>query len=389
MWYSIYMFNRLIDNLIQLKTSFFLFGARGTGKTFWLREKLSKKSIFVDLLESDNYIKLQNRPQHLEEIIPENYKGWVVIDEIQKVPELLNEVHRLIELRKYKFILTGSSARSLRKKGINLLGGRALNYKLYPFTASELGKEWDMNVALKYGMLPSIYSQHKNQPGKYLESYIHTYLKEEILQEGLTRNLGAFSRFMEIASFSQGSVLNMTEIARESQINRKVIEGYFNLLEDLLIAYRIPVFTKKAKRKLIIHPKFYYFDVGVYRILRQLGPMDYDSEISGVALETLVLQHLIAINTYYELGYRIYYWRTKHGLEIDFILYGPKGLFAIEVKSSTQIHSKHIKALKHFKEDYRMAKLYVFYNGERELHLDNVEIIPVDLALRRLEKILV
>ena len=382
------MFKRLIDNLLTLKTSFFLFGARGTGKTFWLREKLSKESIFIDLLESDNYIKLQNNPQHLEEIIPKNYKGRVVIDEIQKIPELLNEVHRLIELRGYRFILTGSSARSLRKKGVNLLGGRALNYKLYPLTATELGKEWDLNTALEYGTLPSVYSLHKSQPGKYLESYIHTYLKEEVLQEGLTRNLGAFSRFMETASFSQGSVLNMTEIARESQINRKVVEGYFNLLEDLLIAYRLPVFTKRAKRKLISHLKFYYFDVGVYRILRQLGPMDSGSEIKGVALETLVLQHIMAINAYYNLGYQIYYWRTKHGLEVDFILYGQKGLFAIEVKSSTHIHSKDIKAIKHFKEDYKIAKLYIFYNGKRELHLEDISVIPVDSALKKLEEIL-
>lgn len=382
------MFKRLIDDLLKLKSSFFLFGARGTGKTFWLREKLSKESISIDLLESDNYIKLQNRPQHLEEIIPGNYKGWIIIDEIQKIPELLNEVHRLIEFKKYKFILTGSSARNLRKKGVNLLGGRALNYKLYPLTAKELGNKWDINTALIYGMLPSIYSQHKNQPKEYLESYIHTYLKEEVLQEGLTRNLGAFSRFMEIASFSQGSVLNMTEIARESQINRKVVEGYFNLLEDLLIAYRIPVFTKKAKRKLIIHPKFYYFDTGVYRILRQLGPMDSNLEIGGIALETLTLQHLIAINAYHKLGYQIYYWRTKHGIEVDFILYGQKGLIAIEVKSSTQIHSKDIKALKYFRDDYKIAKLYVFYGGKRALHIEGVDVIPIDLALRKLEKIL-
>lgn len=382
------MFNRLIDHLLELKTSFFLFGARGTGKTFWLREKLSEQSILIDLLESDNYIKLQNRPQHLEEMIPTDYKGWIVIDEVQKVPELLNEVHRLIELKSYRFILTGSSSRGLRKKGINLLGGRALNYKLYPLTITELGNEWDINIALKYGTLPSIYSKHKKQSRKYLESYIQVYLKEEVLQEGLTRNLGAFSRFMEIASFSQGSVLNMTEIARETQINRKVVEGYFNLLEDLLIAYRLPVFTKKAKRKLIIHPKFYYFDAGVYRTLRQLVPVDSDLEIGGVALETLVLQHLIAINSYFELNYQIYYWRTKHGLEIDFILYGEKGLIAIEVKSSTQIHSKDIKALKHFKEDYKVAKLYVFYNGKRELYLEDINIIPIDLALKKLEKIL-
>ena len=382
------MFKRLIDNLLQLNSSFFLFGARGTGKTFWLRDKLPRDSILLDLLESDTFIKLQNRPQHLTEIIPENYKGWIVIDEIQKIPELLNEVHRLIELKNYKFILTGSSARSLRKKGVNLLGGRAFTYKLYPLTAEELEARWNINKALEFGMLPSVYSRNKNQPKKYLESYIQTYLKEEVLQEGLTRNLGTFSRFMEVASFSQGSILNMTEIAREAQINRKVVEGYFSLLEDLLIAHRITVFTKKAKRKLISHPKFYYFDTGVYRILRQIGPMDTASEIDGTSLETLTLQHLIAINEYYELGYKIYYWRTKHGLEIDFILYGQKGLIAIEIKNSKNIHSKNLKALKSFKEDYKVAKLYVFYRGNKKLHLEDIEIIPADYGLKNLRNIL-
>ena len=382
------MFNRIIDRFIELNSSFFLFGARGTGKTFWLKEKLSENSLIIDLLKSENYIALQNKPGYLEELIPNHYKGWIVIDEVQKIPILLNEVHRLIESKDYKFILTGSSARSLRKKGVNLLGGRAFTYKLYPLIAEELGSKWDLERALEYGLLPSVYARHENQPKKYLQSYINTYLREEVLQEGLTRNLGAFSRFMEIASFSQGSVLNMTEISREAQINRKVVEGYFNLLEDLLIAYRIPVFTRKAKRKLVSHSKFYYFDAGVYRQLRKASPLDSKPSVAGISLETLVLQHLIAINEYHDLDYQIYYWRTQYGLEVDFILYGPRGLISIEVKASDKIHPSDLKALKHFKEDYKVAKLYVFYGGSKKLYINDIEIIPVTTALKDLRNIL-
>ena len=284
-------------------------------------------------------------------MIPKGFKEWIIIDEVQKIPELLNEVHRLIEESRYKFILTGSSARTLKRKGVNLLAGRALHYKMFPLTAVELGSDFHIETSLKQGHLPTPYAQSVN-PEEYLNSYIHVYLREEVMQEGLTRNAGAFARFLQIASFSQGSLLNTTEIAREAGIERKTVADYFQIVEDLLLASRIPVFTKKAKRKTVMHAKFYYFDVGVYRALRPMGPFDSPEEAEGPALESLVFQELQAINHYFGCGYELYFWKTVDKLEIDFILYGPKGLLAIEVKRSKKIDSDDLKALKTFQVDY-------------------------------------
>jgi len=202
------MYSRIIkypDN-----KSFFLFGPRGTGKTTWVK-KAFPNALYIDLLESRLFNDLLADPQRLENFIPVNFKDWIIIDEVQKIPELLNEVHRLIEKYKHKFILTGSSARKLRRKGPNLLAGRALNFSMHPLTAVELGKDFNLNHSLMYGHLPSVYVE--SNPKDYLESYIKTYLQEEIQQEGLTRNPGVFSRFLEAASFSQGSILNISEVS--------------------------------------------------------------------------------------------------------------------------------------------------------------------------------
>ncbi|GAI60164.1 unnamed protein product, partial [marine sediment metagenome] len=218
------MYSRIIkypDN-----KSFFLFGPRGTGKTTWVKQ-VFPNAVYLDLLESRLFNDLLADPQRLENFIPDNFKDWIIIDEVQKIPELLNEVHRLIEKNKYKFILTGSSARKLRRKGPNLLAGRALNYSMHPLTAIELGKDFNLNHSLMFGNLPSVYVE--SNPGDYLESYIKTYLQEEIQQEGLTRNLGVFSRFLETASFSQGSVLNISQVSRECAVERKTVENYFTI----------------------------------------------------------------------------------------------------------------------------------------------------------------
>src|SRR3990167_3030677 len=204
------MYSRLIEPPVD--KSFFLFGPRGTGKTTWVKSKFPK-AIYLDLLEAELFNDLLASPQRLENLIPENFDDWVIIDEVQRVPELLNEIHRLIEKNKYKFILTGSSARKIRRKGVNLLAGRALSYHLYPLTVQELGKDFDFSRSLTYGQLPCSYTEEN--PKAYLESYVKTYLEEEIRYEGLTRNLGAFSRFLESASFSQGSVLNISSVDRK------------------------------------------------------------------------------------------------------------------------------------------------------------------------------
>ncbi|MBI5123971.1 MAG: ATP-binding protein [Candidatus Omnitrophica bacterium] len=377
------MYSRLIQP--PKDKSFFLFGPRGTGKTTWVKSNFTE-ALYLDLLEAELFNDLLANPQRLENFIPKNFNDWVIIDEIQRIPELLNEVHRLIEKQKYKFILTGSSARKIRRKGVNLLGGRALSHHLYPLTGPELGKDFKLDHSLTYGQLPCVYIE-KN-PKAYLESYVKTYLEEEVQQEGIVRNLGAFSRFLETASFSQGSVLNMSSVARDCHIERKVVENYFSILEDLLIAYRIPVFTKKAKRRMVSHPKFYFFDVGLYRTLRPRGPLDMPEEIEGHAFETLFLQEIMAINSYLALGYNIFYWMTSNNIEVDFVLYGARGIKAFEIKRTGKISLSMLKGLKAFRKDYPGAKTYIIYGGERRLREGDIEILPITDTLKELPIIL-
>jgi Predicted ATPase (AAA+ superfamily) len=342
--------------------------------------------MYIDLLDYSTYATLVANPGRLDAMIPKDYDKWVIIDEVQRVPELLNEVHRLIEGRKIKFILTGSSARSLRRKGVNLLAGRALTYHMHPLTIQELGESFNMDHALTYGLLPKIVTDPN--PKKYLESYVQTYLKEEIQQESLARNIGSFNRFLEVASFSQGSVLNFSEIAREVMITRFTAADYFQILEDLLIATRIDAFSKRAKRKIVAHQKFYFFDAGIYRILKPTNPLDTREEGDGAAIETLFFQSLRAINDYFELGYKIYFWRTSTGTEVDFILYGPSGFHAFEIKRSSQVSTKALSGLKAFGKDYSEAKLYLLYFGKHNEYHGNITAMPFEQALKDLPKIL-
>lgn len=360
---------------VSKNKSFFLFGPRGTGKTTWLRHNF-KNALYIDLLRPDIYSDLLAYPENLINFVPKDFSDWIIIDEIQRVPELLNEVHRLIEERRYKFILTGSSARKLRRGGVNLLAGRALTYYMYPLTAGELGSDFDLLNALRFGNMPAIYQEEDKK--KYLQSYVSTYILQEVLQEGLTRNLPAFSRFLQVASFSQGSVLNISNVAKECSVSRKVAENYFSILEDLLIAYFLPAFTKKAKRKNVKHSKFYYFDVGIYQTLRPKGPLDSPDEIDGIGLETMVLHELKATNDYYDLGYEIYFWRTHSGVEVDFILYGEKGFLAIEVKKKSVITDRDLTGLRLFLKDYPQAKGFLLYGGNKRLYYDAITVLPLE-----------
>ncbi len=378
------MYNRLFK--VTKNQSFFLFGPRGCGKTYFVK-KYFPKALYLDLLDSNIYIDFLANPSRLENLIPKDFNDWIILDEVQKIPALLDEVHRLIENKKYKFVLTGSSARSLRKKGVNLLAGRALTYHMHPFIAQELKEDFNIKKALEFGLLPMIYSENID-PKKYLKSYVQTYLKEEVLQEGLTRNLSAFSRFLEIASFSQGSVLNMSEIGKDAAISRKMVESYFQIIEDLLLGYKINVFTKRAKRKTISHPKFYFFDVCIYKTLRPKGPLDIDTEIDGAGLETLFLQSIRAINDYLDLEYEIFYWRTQDKKEIDFILYGPKGFFAFEIKRSQFFKKQDFTALKAFSKDYPSAKLYFLYTGQRNEVYEDINVVSIDWVLKNLHQVI-
>ncbi len=253
-------------------------------------------------------------------------------------------------------------------------------------TCYELGHDFTLEKALKWGLLPSVY--HLSDPKPYLEAYISSYLREEVLQEGLTRNLSEFARFLETASFSQGSILNLSEIAREAAIDRKVVASYFSILEDLLIGYQLPVFTKRAKRRMVSHPKFYLFDPGVYRIVRPAGPLDSTEELDGSGLETLFLVHLRAINDYFRLGYRLYFWRTSNETEVDFIVYGEGGLFAFEIKRKKTLSRTDFTGLKAFASDYKIARCYLLYGGEQEEYQDQIQVLPFQKGLERLLSIL-
>lgn len=379
------MINRILKLPLDGDKSIFLFGPRGTGKTSYIKAHLQAE-IYLDLLEFNLYSSLSANPSRLNNLIPPDFSGWVVIDEVQRIPELLNEVHRLIEHKKLKFLLTGSSARTLRRSGVNLLAGRALRYNMHPLVIQELGAEFSLEHALMYGLLPSVI-EHPD-PKKYLESYVQTYIREEVLQEGLTRNVGAFTRFLEIASFSQGQVLNVSEIARELGVNRLMVANYFDILDDLLLGIRISAFSQRAKRKVIAHQKFYFFDAGVYRTVRPMGPLDSPEEAEGACLETLFLQSLSAINDYYELGYKIHFWRTSAGDEVDFVIYGARGFHAFEIKRSASITGKSLKGLKTFAQDYPEASLYVLFLGEQREYHDTIKVVPFEDALRELPQLI-
>lgn len=373
------MYSRLIKP--PRNKSFFLFGPRGTGKTTWVKSAFPK-ALYLDLLEAELFNDFLANPARLEDFIPRGFNDWIIIDEIQKVPQLLNEIHRLIETRHFHFVLTGSNARKLREKGQNLLAGRALTYYMHPLTTIELGHDFDIDRSLTFGQLPSL--NIEPDPKKYLESYVRTYLQEEIQQEGLTRNIAAFARFLETASFSQGSVLNVSEIAREAAVERKVVENYFTILEDLLIGYRIGVFSKKAKRRLVSHQKFYFFDVGVYRTIRPMGPLDMPQMAEGVAYESLFFQELLAVNDYFDLGYKLFYFHTATGHEVDFIAYGKRGIKAFEIKRTGKISSSMLTGLKIFLKDYPSAQAFFVYGGKRKMREDAIEIVPMQEMLPQL-----
>ena len=377
------MYKRLFNP--PKNSSFFLFGPRGVGKTHFIRS-FYKKALFFDLLEASLYQSFLAQPERLSEKIPPDYKGFVVIDEIQKVPALLNEVHRLIETRKLSFVLTGSSARKLKKNQTNLLAGRALKCPFFPLTVKELGRDFELKNSLQLGHMPKVFSSE--QPKAFLKSYVQVYLKEEIQQEGLVRDLPSFSRFLETASFSQGSPLVMANIARECHVSAKVVENYFSLLRDTLLSYEIPVFSKKAKRALLNKRKFYFFDVGVFRALRPRGVLDSTSDLNGIALETLVLQEILARNELSQLDYEVFYWRTREHIEVDFILYGEKGFKAIEVKCRQRLSQKDFKGLLEFKKDYPQSELFLLYTGQKDYTQNHIQVINVERFLKNIETFL-
>jgi predicted AAA+ superfamily ATPase len=251
---------------------------------------------------------------------------------------------------------------------------------MHPFTSTELGNSFSLDKALQTGLIPVV--ERSEDPSKTLSAYIDIYLREEILAEGLVRNLGTFARFLEIISFSHGTILNISNLARECQVTRSLVTGYINILEDLLLAYILPVFAKRAKRKTASHPKFYFFDTGLYRRLRQKGPLDIESEISGPAIEGLVGQHLRAYIDFILPDTQLYYWRTLAGNEVDFILYGGKIFTAVEVKNTIVVRPVDYNGLTSFGDDYPEATLILIYRGAVPMKHKNILVIPLEMFLR-------
>jgi predicted AAA+ superfamily ATPase len=356
---------------------FFLLGPRGTGKT-WLTGRLYPDALRIDLLDPETVRSMSARPERLRELLaarPETRQ--VVIDEVQKLPDLLEVAHLLIEeKRDVQFIFTGSSARKLRRAGVNLLGGRAAQKALHPFMAAELGSRFRLDEALRLGMLPVVLAA--KDPTEILRAYNGLYLREEVQMEGLVRSVGSFSRFLEAISFSHGAVLNLASVARECQVNRKTVEGFLEILEDLLLAFRVPVFTRRAQRELAVHPKFYFFDAGVFRANRPAGPLDAPEEIDGAALEGLVAQHLRAWCDYSGGNHRLHYWQTRSKVEIDFVVYGETGFHALEVKNSVRVRPEDLRGLKKFGEDFPESRRWLLYRGRERLLIDDVLCLPCE-----------
>ncbi len=315
-----------------------------------------------------------------EEILAQNKKNNVIIiDEIQKIPALLDEVHWLIENHKIQFILSGSSPRKIIRRGANLLGGRILRYELFPLVFSEIPK-FNLNRALNHGLLPRHYLAEN--PKQMLQSYIGDYLKEEIANEAATRNIPSFSRFLEIAAFSNGEIVNFTNISTECGVSKPTVRDYFQILTDTLIARFVPSFQRKPKRRVILAPKFYYFDVGVANALLNRNKVVQKSELFGKALEHFIFQEITAHSHYSSINYPVAYWRTASQLEVDFILGDHET--AIEVKSSGQIGNQHLTGLKAFMEEYKVKNAIVVSMDARPRTVGKITVLPWKIFLEKI-----
>lgn len=358
--------------------SIFFWGPRQTGKSTLLKA-IYTDALWFDLLLSDVYKRLLTSPEYLRETILAQNSMTVVIDEIQRIPVLLNEVHWLIANHSIQFILSGSSPRKIIRSGENLLGGRALRYELFPLTSREI-PNFDLLKALNNGLLPRHYLS--DNPRKLLASYIGNYLQDEIVAEAKIRNVDVFSRFLEAAAFSNGEMVNYSNIATDCGVSSPTIKEYFQILEDTLIGRFIPVYQKNPKRRIIKSPKFYFFDIGVTNHLLKRGRIEYGTELFGNAFESFIYQELTAHSHYSGLDYKISYWRTASQLEVDFIL-GTHEV-AIEVKSSNKISSQHLKGLKAFMEEYSVKKAIVVCTEPLPRLYGDIEILPYNVFLKRL-----
>ena len=359
--------------------SIFLWGARQVGKTTLL-EQIYPQARYYDLLQAQEFERFLRRPSLLREALESMKEGeLVIIDEIQKVPQLLDEIHALIHKKKIRFILSGSSPRKLIRSGANLLGGRALKKILFPLVSAEI-PDFDLTKAVNNGLIPRHYMI--NNPWERFRAYIGVYLNEEIREEALSRNLKSFSRFLEVAALSNGEMIVYKNIAQDCGIDHRTVKDYFEILIDTLIGYLIPGFTATVKRRAIQAPKFYFFDVGIANYLLNRKNILPGTEIFGHSFEHLIIQELIAYLGYTQSTENITYWRTSSGYEVDVII--GNGRIAIEIKSTDEVKSRHLKGLKAFIEDFPQARAIVVSLDKYSRIMNGVEIIPAEQFLNAL-----
>ena len=359
--------------------SIFLFGARQTGKTTALEQQF-KNAIFFDLLDGDLKRRFRERPALLFELLQDKTADIiVVIDEIAEVPELLNEVHRLIQKKGLRFVLCGSSARKLKRKGYNTLGGRAVPCYFFPFVSAEL-PDFDLEKALLWGMLPPHYLA--SRPQRLLSAYIDIYLKEEIKEEALSRNIDIFQRFLNVAALSSGEILNYANVASDCGISANTVKEYFGILEDTLIGYTLPAYTKTIKRKVTQSPKFYFFDVGIYNYLMRRTSLTPGTPEYGHAFEHFVIQELRAYFGYRHNDKQLSYWHTYGGKEIDLVIGDAE--CGIEIKSSDEIYGKHLGNFKDYHDEFPNSRCIIVSNDKMSRRHDHIEILYVKDFLRML-----
>ena len=363
----------------ELESSVFLFVARQTGKSIFLGMQFPN-AVYIDLLDAKMRRRFRAKPELLYEMLQDKQESSiVVIDEIPLVPDLLNEVHRLIQQKNLRFVLCGSSARKLKRKGHDTLGGRALPCYFYPFVSAEIA-HLDLDKALLYGMLPPHYLA-KN-PERLLDGYIDVYLREEIKEESLVRNLDAFERFMEVAATCDGEIVNYENIASDCQVSAKTVKEYFGILSDTLIGYTIPAYTKVVKRKVVQAPKFYYFDVGVYNHLLNRTSLAPGTSEYGHCFEHFVIQELVAYIGYTHNRKKLTYWHTYNGKEVDAVI--GEAEIGIEIKSTDEVQNKHMSNFKEYLEEFPNSRSIVVSRDPITRRVGNVEVIYIFDFLRML-----
>lgn len=381
------MFHRL--RTFPKKRSFFLFGPRGTGKSTLLKKRFhSSESFWLDLLDSNVEDRFLHNPSELYPIVkalPDEIK-YVVIDEIQKVPKLLDEVHRLIEETNKIFILTGSSARRLKREGANLLAGRAFVYYLHSLSCFELAKEFNLEKALNWGTLPRIFSLDDDEKGEFLRSYADTYLKEEIWNEQVVRKLQPFRRFLEVAAQCNGKIVNYANIARDVGVDDKTIKEYFSILEDTMIGFFLEPFHNSFRKRLVGKPKFYFFDLGVVRSLsRRLSvPLAQRTAAYGEAFEHFILLEIMRLCNYFQPDYRLSFICTVSGVEIDVVIERPnKPLLCIEIKSTDLIDETNIRPFSKFTQEIPDCEAIVISQDRFMKAFDHVHCYPWKQAMEK------